>query len=318
MNSPSPRLVECTTNLVELGVELVDGGKDDRLDGHRLDRCAELLCAVVRQDQVQKLGAERVGKSRQRAAGLVDHQRPQRDVSDKVALARVARGGLIVELLQLADVVHERADHDEVGVGAVEPRERAARFRHLQDVLEEAAPIRVVDGAGCRPDAQARLVGAHQILGKRAHVRVAEARDHLLQLGPHLVERTRRARHELVLAEALAPILRAGAEHHTANALDDELQPAVEALGAALHLHELAGVELVAESLDVVQDTPDDLARGVLQRQRDVVAAASRADGLLGAEEEPPTRLVGRQAVGGGEALHFLSLWVHGCMGPWG
>jgi hypothetical protein len=94
--------------------------------------------------------------------------------------------------------------------------------------------------------------------------RVAEARDHLLQLGPHLVERTRRARHELVLAEALPPILRAGAEHHTANALDDELQPAVEALGAALHLDELAGVELVAESVDVVQDTPDDLARGVL------------------------------------------------------
>src|SRR6185436_11697198 len=132
----------------------------------------------------------------------------------------------------------------------------------------------------------------------------------------HLVERTRRAWHELVFSEALPPILRVGAEHHRANVLDDELQPAVEALGAALHLDELAGVELVAESLDVVQDTPDDLARGVLQRQRDVVAAASRADGLLGTEEEPPTRLVGRQAVGGGEALHFLSLWVHGCMGP--
>src|SRR4029078_12716292 len=106
------------------------------------------------------------------------------------------------------------------------------------------------------------------------------------------------SRHEVLACEARAAIVRLGAEHHAADVLDDELQPAVEALGTALHLDELAGVELFTEPLDAVQGTPDDLARGVLQRQRDVVAAASRADGLVGAEEESPARLVGGQAVG--------------------
>src|SRR5438067_7132392 len=53
-------------------------------------------------------------------------------------------------------------------------------------------------------------------------------------------------RHERVFAESLATILRVGPEHDSPNALDHELQPAVEQLDAPLRLHALARLELVA------------------------------------------------------------------------
>ena len=76
--------------------------------------------------------------------------------------------------------------------------------------------------------------------------------DQRLQLRPHLVDRARRAQDAVLLAEALQPIL-VGID--AANALDDELELAVVEVGAALHLDELARVELVAEPLDVVEDS---------------------------------------------------------------
>ena len=67
-------------------------------------------------------------------------------------------------------------------------------------------------------------------------------------------------------------------------------ESAVEAIVASLRLDELAGLELVFQPIDVVEHARDELAGGVLQRQRDVLAAAARSHRLVSAEEESPAR----------------------------
>src|SRR5204863_5806365 len=88
-------------------------------------------------------------------------------------------------------------------------------------------------------------------------------------------------------------------------------------LDAPLRLHELARLELVAQALDVLQHASRDVARRVLQDQREVVAAATCAQRFLGAQKEAPAGLVRSDSAGGREALHPLSLWAHGFMGLW-
>ena len=75
-------------------------------------------------------------------------------------------------------------------------------------------------------------------------------------------------------------------------------------IGAALYLDELAGVELLTKPVHVVERARDDLPGGIGQGQRQVVAAASRADRLVGAEEERPADGLGGERGDGRKARH--------------
>ena len=100
--------------------------------------------AVVRHDQVLDLRAQHVGKVRDRRDRRANHHRAERDVADEIAFARVARRAVVFELLELADVVQQRAGGQQILVGAVGGAERERRSRDRQDVLEEPAAIGVV------------------------------------------------------------------------------------------------------------------------------------------------------------------------------
>ena len=71
------------------------------------------------------LGPERVGETGNRVARLAHHQRAERHVADEIPLACVAGGRAVVQLLELADVVQERAGHDEIRIGVVLVRQDA-------------------------------------------------------------------------------------------------------------------------------------------------------------------------------------------------
>lgn len=248
---------------------------------------------MMRRDEVQDLSAQRVGKSGDGATRVVHHDRAKRDVTDQVPLASVGRRRVVVQLLQLADVVQDRTGHDQVCAGAVQSREHAAGLGHGKDVLEESAAIRVVDDAGGRPALQRDLVFRNDPCQQCLQMGVLHGRNDLLELPPHLVDGTWRRRHEGVFSEAVAAVLRVGARHHWTDGLDQKLQPSVVEVGATLHLHELAGLELLAQPVDVVEHTRDDLAGGVGQRQRQVVTATSGPHRFVRAQEETPADGVG-------------------------
>ncbi len=148
----------------------------------------------MRGDQVFDLRAQLDRESGDAVAGFAHHHHAERDVADEIAVARVAAGAAFVgELLQLADVVQHHAGEDEIFVRAVGARDQAADLGHLRDVLEEAAAIRVMNLLRGRPDPQLRFVVGDDAIQQDADVIVLDAAEMLLQLRPHLVDRTRRA-----------------------------------------------------------------------------------------------------------------------------
>ena len=68
------------------------------------------------------------------------------------------------------------AGEDEIFVGAVGARDEAADLRHLRDVLEEAAAIRVMNLLRRRPDPQLRFVVGDDAVQQHADVIVLDAR----------------------------------------------------------------------------------------------------------------------------------------------
>ena len=148
-------------HLVELRVEFVGRREDERLDGHRRHRRSELVRPVVRRDEVLDERARAHRQAGEPGRGLAHQHQPERDVAHQVALERVAAHARVVDLVELADVVQQRAGEHEIGVGLVDARELVGHPRHLQDVLQQAAAVRVVDGLRSRPDAQPLAVVGH-------------------------------------------------------------------------------------------------------------------------------------------------------------
>ena len=111
---------DATPDLMERGVEVVGRRQNERLDRHRHHRRSELARAVVREDQVLELDAQIARKVRRisRAASR-SMPAPIDDVPDEVALDRVVGGDVVLELLELADVVQERAGDEQVAARAV-------------------------------------------------------------------------------------------------------------------------------------------------------------------------------------------------------
>lgn len=120
---------------------------------HRLDRAAELECAVVAQDhvlQLEELSLAADGSAEFRD-GALEHERAQGDVADEEAAGGVAEaGGGDFVCLDFADVVEEGARDDQVGVGAHGTRGLFGDGDDFVDVDEEPAEFGVVSFGGSR------------------------------------------------------------------------------------------------------------------------------------------------------------------------
>ena len=183
--------------------------------------------------------------------------------------------------------MQQRAGGQQILVRAVRRAQRKRRSGDREDVLEKPAPVGVVHRLRRRPDAQLLTVLRGDALQQLAHERVADVLDQLIELAPHLLDRTRRAQHAVFLAESL-PLVLVGID--AADLLDKELHPPVEQIGPPLHFDEVAAVELFAKAGRFIEDARPHEAGPVLQRQRDEqVPAAPLPDVFLGAEKESPT-----------------------------
>ena len=208
------------------------------------------------------------------------------------AFPRVARRQRVVQLLELSDVVQDRARDHEVGVGAVAAGQLIAHLRDLDDVLEEAGAVRVVQRLRGRPRAELLPARGHDPLEQLTEEGVGYARDPALQFGPHLVGRPGSRQDAVLLAEAVVPVL-VGVD--ATDVLHDELDPFVVEVPSGADLHELAGFELALEPFDVLEDLGRNPAGRVLEHQRDELAVAAGPRLLRGAQAEAETGRFGCQ-----------------------
>ena len=195
--------------------------------------------------------------------------------------------------------MQEGAGGEQILVRSVRGAEHQRCARDRQHVFEEAAAIRVMHRQGRGPDAQ--LAGMLRGDGPQqlAHERILDVRDELLQLVPHLLNGTRRAHDAVFLAETLLGIL-VGVD--AADALDDQLQPAVGNICTRLHLHEFAAVEFIAKAHCVIQDAGFDEAGFVLKHQRNERFAGSSLPHLfLRAQEKRPAVQIGLEGADKGQ-----------------
>ena len=76
-------------------------------------------------------------------ASRINHH-THRDVTEQVAVSRVAGCCRLGQLVQLADIVQHRTGKHQIAIGIVRTRQCVGGLRHLQDVIEEPALVRVM------------------------------------------------------------------------------------------------------------------------------------------------------------------------------
>src|SRR5690606_1507268 len=119
--------------------------------------------------------------------------------------------------------------------------------------------------------------------------------------------RPRRGRHAVLFTEAQRRVARNDAP----DAVDDQLDAAIEQVSLALDGHELARVELLVVHVDVLEELGDDLARDVLQDEREVGRVAARPPLLAGAEEEAGSDRRSINGAGWGQTRHIDTFPPH-------
>ena len=207
---------------------------------------------------------------------------------DQVALARVARRAVVVDLLHLADVVQDGAGNEQVGVGAVGGGDGQRHADDAQDVFEQAATVGMVHGLRRGPDAEPLTVVGDDAGEQRADARIRHHGDVRLEFAPHLVEGTRRDRNQVFFVEARGAIL-VGVD--AADAVDRQLQHALVGLARALDLDEVFFAELVAHARHLVEDLGLDGTAAILQREdQERIPIARRPLLLARAQVEPLPR----------------------------
>ena len=113
--------------------------------------------SVMRHDQVLEPRAQVVGKLRYPEARLSDHHHAHRDVTEEVAVSRIAWSCRLGQLVQLADIVQDRTGKHQIAIGIVRTRQCVGGLRHFQDVVEEPALVRVMHGQRGWPAPKLRL-----------------------------------------------------------------------------------------------------------------------------------------------------------------
>ena len=136
-----------------------------------------------------------------------------------------------------------------------------------------------------------RFVIGDDSIEEHADVRIADRLDVGQQLRPHLVDRARRRQHAVFFAKALQTVLRRIDAPHVRHR---QLQLSLKDRAVTFDAHELAGLELVAESLDVVDQLCGNLAGGILQGEQQDLAVAHRPQLAYGAEKVAPALRVRR------------------------
>ena len=76
------------------------------------------------------------------------------------------------------------------------------------------------------------------------------------QFLPHFVDGPRRARDAVLFAKTIEGV---ALSMHPADLVDDQLELLIEEVPSRLHLHELAGVELIRENVHILEDLGPDL-----------------------------------------------------------
>src|ERR1700680_4652574 len=99
---------------------------------------------MVRQDQMGQLEEQLARKTGNLGCGGPQHPNANGHVADEVAFNRVFGRERVRELVELADVVEDRASDEEVATSAVRVGEERGDLEDLEDVLEQPAPIVVV------------------------------------------------------------------------------------------------------------------------------------------------------------------------------
>ena len=121
----------------------------------------------------------------------------------------------------------------------------------LEDVLEQAAPIGVMDLPRRRPDAQPSACRRRRCArAARAAAGRSTDCDAVLQLAPHLVDRPRRRPDAVFFAKPARGVV----GNDAADLVEHQLELLVERVAAALHGDELAGVELLVGGVDVAEN----------------------------------------------------------------
>ena len=211
--------------------------------------------------------------------------------------------------MQLADVVEQRTGDHEVAFGLVGVGEKNRDVHDLQDVLEQAAPVRMMDLTGGRPDAQAVRVFAHDRRDEFANGRIGHAGDARFEFGPHFVDGPRGARNAVFFAKSELGVF----GNDAPDLVDHEFEALVEEVALPLHGHELADVELRVGRLDVLKYLRADLARHVLEEQHEKRAAAAGPAVLARAQKKSRAARGGvnfgdtRQSSHGGQAGRAVS-----------
>ncbi len=173
------------------------------------------------------------------------------------------------------------AGNHEVAPQAVGVGQEHRHFHDLQDVLEQSAAVGVVHLTRRRPHTKLVAVSGHDRLEKATDVRVLDAGNPLRQLLPHLVDRAGRGRDAVLFPKAQRGIAR----NHAADLVDDQFGATVEDVALALHGDELAGLELLARLVDILEDLGVDVPGTVLKDEHEERARSAGTALLARAEE---------------------------------
>ena len=200
--------------------------------------------------------------------------------------------------MELADIVQQRPGDEEVAIAPGKSRRAGRPFHDLEDVLEQAAAIRVMHLARGRPDAEPLGIGVDHPREQRSQRRPLDAGDAALQLLPHLVHGPRGGWDAVLAAETAVGIL----GNDAANLVENELEPLIEEVAPRLHRDELAGVELRVVEIDVLKDLGPHFPGDVLEEQRQEDTAVAPGAPLFARAQE--------EAGAGGRARRAQRSWA--------
>jgi hypothetical protein len=274
------------SELVDLGVQIVEVVQDDRFGCHRQARAAVFVAAVVADDHVldpqRRLLRELLaGHAFDLSDLLSDHFDADRHVAEQLAFVGVAERVLEAHLTDLAQVVQKDAREDEAEVDVrVQILDPQRDFQHVRNVLDQPAGVRVVcfDAGSGASHRRGQLVVDQEALHQRTDGRIGDAQQDLLHTEHQLFDVGFGLQLEILASDPVGIGL--------VDPRHDHLQPALVELDLAFDADEVTGLEGVARVLVDIPHQPADRPRPVPQLSEQVqVGIPVRPNLLLGQQK---------------------------------
>src|SRR5688500_17943101 len=247
------------------GVEAIEGQSLRRPEALAGQRVGPVVGQEAVRDGVELL----VGKGLEPVRPLRDELLTEDEVTHQSTGLAERDLGAKVELARLAQIVQDRSADKQVGVQArVEGAGLEPERGHRDRVLQEAAEVGVMAGAGARGAAElgAEARVAQERVEERAQVRVVDLARQTLQKAVELVEIETRDGQELGGVGA------GGSGAADRAMLHLELVP--EALDPTGHPVQIAALELTGQEVGVAERARVERARAVAQLDGEVGGAA--------------------------------------------